>query len=386
MVLILWVKVYFIDNRSLNDNYSYTIAFLVFKKSTPPFKGFKATPKGGMILEMPRKRSLEMENGGHAKSKVTKDDPSQMKLDSFRKASCKENEKSAVLGLSSSFTGGQSCHNKMPGEPPLKLASLNNVVDGSGKSDDCKTPHSGKMLGTPLKCKLFLTPDKLPCLSLGKNNNIGSTGNRKVEINRVNDNQLELAIASGNSTKCIKTNSTKKTGGRSNSLNVTSSESIAVNRTHEGNFDESPLKLTSAVVDVVDSFDTAEESVSDRLCRKLPGTPLKTPRSDKAKKTTSGSNGKPDGKPAVAVDCYSDSDSAVEKPQRSLKTSNTNKAGDKRETKTQVSKNDEKLEFNNKVLASRGVTELRNLFDVSTNKRVLSPTNQKVWKHFDFVR
>lgn len=103
---------------------------------------------------------------GHAKPKVNKLDPSQRKLDSFRK-STGDISKSTGKNMSnlleaSSLKLTQNSDEKC--EPVEK--DLDEKISSLGK-DDMKTP-SGVLRGTPIKCRLLLTPVKSPKKGSGK--------------------------------------------------------------------------------------------------------------------------------------------------------------------------------------------------------------------------
>ena len=86
---------------------------------------------------------------GHGKSRVSKTDLSQRKLDAFTKS------------VNNSFTTKNSkAEQSLNKITPAKK----DVVDlcSSPDKDDNKTP-SGQLCGTPIKCRLVLTPVKSPC-------------------------------------------------------------------------------------------------------------------------------------------------------------------------------------------------------------------------------
>ena len=103
---------------------------------------------------------------GHAKPKVNKLDPSQRKLDSFRKntgdisKSTGKNMSSLLEASSMKLT--QNSDEKY--EPVEK--DFDEKTSRLGK-DDMKTP-SGVLRGTPIKCRLLLTPVKSPNKGSGK--------------------------------------------------------------------------------------------------------------------------------------------------------------------------------------------------------------------------
>lgn len=107
----------------------------------------KSPTKDNISIEKPKKKALD-ESVGYGKSRVSKADSSQRKLDAFTKS------------VNNSFTtkngNAEQSLNKIT---PAKK----DVVDlcSSPDKDDDKTP-SGQLRGTPIKCRLVLTPVKSP--------------------------------------------------------------------------------------------------------------------------------------------------------------------------------------------------------------------------------
>ena len=138
------------------------LIFFVFKKTTP---SSKAPPKGTKSSEK-RKKKLQDESTSHGKSKGNKVDPSQRKLDSFRKS----------IGNTSKTIDRNTSSSPNASSTKLSLHSLENhspvvkdliEVCSSSEKDDGKTP-SGELRGTPVKCRLVLTPVKSPYRGTGK--------------------------------------------------------------------------------------------------------------------------------------------------------------------------------------------------------------------------
>ena len=115
-----------------------------FQKTTPkskkPVKTMASSEKG-------EKKVLD-ERTGHGNPKVNKKEPSQKKLESFTKGTVKH-----VL---------DSFDQQTPSEKDVKRAP--SICMGKGYD---QTP-CGKLQGTPVKCRLVLTPVKSPCTTSRK--------------------------------------------------------------------------------------------------------------------------------------------------------------------------------------------------------------------------
>ena len=124
----------------------------IFQKTTPKSK----TPaKRTKSTEKPKKKLLD-ESSGHGKLKVNKVDPSQRKLDSFRKSTgdiSKTTDKTTTSSV-------KLTQNALKKQTPV-VKDLVECPSDLGENDD-RTP-SGQLRGTPIKCRLVLTPVKSPC-------------------------------------------------------------------------------------------------------------------------------------------------------------------------------------------------------------------------------
>lgn len=129
----------------------------MFQITTPKSK----TPIITVRSSEKAKKKLLDNNMGHSKPKGNNTDPSQRKLDSFRKSMgniSKTKEKTTTSSLKLSQSSLLKTHT-----PVTK-----DCVEGSSSSmDDGKTP-SGQLCGTPVKCRLVLTPVKSPYRVTGK--------------------------------------------------------------------------------------------------------------------------------------------------------------------------------------------------------------------------
>ena len=141
--------------------------------------------------EKPRKRSLD-ESARHGKSKVNKIDPSQRKLDSFRKSITDKIVEPSSVKLS---------QNSLKKCTPVKRDLVEICL--SPNKDDDKTP-SGELRGTPVKCRLVLTPIKSPYSGTGKSpahrqTSIKGGSKAKIDLVTVEDSTDDLTIIEGKS-------------------------------------------------------------------------------------------------------------------------------------------------------------------------------------------
>ncbi|XP_068702379.1 tyrosine-protein kinase BAZ1B-like isoform X2 [Montipora foliosa] len=137
------VKADLVKKYSLTDKLNDF--FLSFNKKTTPKS--KKPVKTMASSEKGEKKVLD-ERTGHGNPKVNKKEPSQKKLESFTKGSVKH-----VL---------DSFDQQTPSEKDVKRAP--SICMGKGYD---QTP-SGKLQGTPVKCRLVLTPVKSPCTTSRK--------------------------------------------------------------------------------------------------------------------------------------------------------------------------------------------------------------------------
>ena len=148
----------------------------------------KNSIEGGKNADKQKKKVLD-ESIRHGKSKMSKSDPSQRKLDSFR-----------------SSTDNTSKHTaKITGTPRKQVELIK--VGSSGKKDDGMTP-SGELRGTPVKCRLVLTPVKSPYSGTSKSPankkmNLKAYCQTKVDLVTVEDNADDIAIIGSKSPKTI---------------------------------------------------------------------------------------------------------------------------------------------------------------------------------------
>lgn len=129
----------------------------MFQITTPKSKTPTITVRS---CEKAKKKLLD-NNMGHSKPKGNKTDPSQRKLDSFRKSTgniSTTKEKTTTSSVKLSQSSLLKTHT-----PVMKDC----VEDSSSSMDDGKTP-SGQLCGTPVKCRLVLTPVKSPYRVTGK--------------------------------------------------------------------------------------------------------------------------------------------------------------------------------------------------------------------------
>ena len=150
---------------------------------------------GAKSAEKQKKRVLD-ESTRHGKSKMSKSDPSQRKLDSFRTS-----------------TGNASNNTAKITGTPRKQVELIKVGSG-GKKGDGKTP-SGELRGTPVKCRLVLTPVKSPYSGTSKSPankkmNLKEYCKTKVDLVTVEDNADDIAIIGSKSPKTLISKSCKK--------------------------------------------------------------------------------------------------------------------------------------------------------------------------------
>ena len=156
----------------------------------------KNSIEGGKNAQKQKKRVLD-ESTRHGKSKMSKPDPSQRKLDSFRTS-----------------TDNTSMHTaKITGTPCKQVELIK--VGSSGKKDDGMTP-SGELRGTPVKCRLVLTPVKSPYSGTSKSPankkmNLKACCQTKVDLVTVKDNADDIAIIGSKSPKTISKSSKKLT-------------------------------------------------------------------------------------------------------------------------------------------------------------------------------
>lgn len=149
----------------------------------------KNSIEGAKSAEKQKKRVLD-ESTRHGKSKMSKSDPSQRKLDSFRTS-----------------TGNASKHTaKITGTPRKQVEVIK--VGSSGKKNDGMTP-SGELRGTPVKCRLVLTPVKSPYSGTSKSPankkvNLKAYCQTKVDLVTVEDNADDIAIIGSKSPKTFK--------------------------------------------------------------------------------------------------------------------------------------------------------------------------------------
>lgn len=149
----------------------------------------KNSIEGAKSAEKQKKRVLD-ESTRHGKSKMSKSDPSQRKLDSFR--TCTDN--------TSKHTA------KINGTPRKQVELIK--VGSSGKKDNGMTP-SGELRGTPVKCRLVLTPVKSPYSGTSKSPankkmNLKAYCKTKVDLVTVEDNADDVAIIGSKSPKTFK--------------------------------------------------------------------------------------------------------------------------------------------------------------------------------------
>lgn len=149
----------------------------------------KNSIEGAKSAEKQKKRVLD-ESTRHGKSKMSKSDPSQRKLDSFR--TCTD------------YTSKHTA--KINGTPRKQVELIK--VGSSGKKDDGMTP-SGELRGTPVKCRLVLTPVKSPYSGTSKSPankkmNLKAYCKTKVDLVTVEDNADDVAIIGSKSPKTFK--------------------------------------------------------------------------------------------------------------------------------------------------------------------------------------
>jgi len=180
---------------------------LVLTETTTPEKEAK-------IREKSKKKSLD-ESVGHKKTAVNKTILSQRKLDSFTKSIDNNN---VTVGLS-----------KLPNKALNKLTpAKKDTVD----SDD-KTP-SGQLCGTPVKCRLVLTPIKSPYKGgvsrspACKNTGFSDGGNKTKKTELIEDDRNDIIITgcetpkincSKKLKKSVKSGKAQKTLGGTEDLN-----------------------------------------------------------------------------------------------------------------------------------------------------------------------
>ena len=156
----------------------------------------KNSIEGGKNARKQKKRVLD-ESTRHGKSKMSKSDPSQRKLDSFRTSTDNASKHMA----------------KITGTPRKQVELIK--VGSSGKKDDGMTP-SGELRGTPVKCRLVLTPVKSPYSGTSKSQankkmNLKACCQTKVDLVTVKDNADDIAIIGSKSPKTISKSSKKLT-------------------------------------------------------------------------------------------------------------------------------------------------------------------------------
>lgn len=156
----------------------------------------KNSIEGGKNARKQKKRVLD-ESTRHGKSKMSKSDPSQRKLDSFRTSTDNASKHMA----------------KITGTPRKQVELIK--VGSSGKKDDGMTP-SGELRGTPVKCRLVLTPVKSPYSGTSKSPankkmNLKACCQTKVDLVTVKDNADDIAIIGSKSPKTISKSSKKLT-------------------------------------------------------------------------------------------------------------------------------------------------------------------------------
>lgn len=149
----------------------------------------KNSIEGAKSAEKQKKRVLD-ESSRHGKSKMSKSDPSQRKLDSFRTSTDNTSKHTA----------------KITGTPRKQVELIK--VGSSGKKDDGMTP-SGELHGTPVKCRLVLTPVKSPYSGTSKSPankkvNLKAYCQTKVDLVTVEDNTDDIAIIGSKSPKTFK--------------------------------------------------------------------------------------------------------------------------------------------------------------------------------------
>ena len=155
----------------------------------------KNSIEGGKNAEKQKKKVLD-ESIRHGKSKMSKSDPSQRKLDSFRTSTDNTSKHTA----------------KITGTPRKQIELIK--VGSSGKKDDGMTP-SGELRGTPVKCRLVLTPVKSPYSGTSKSPankkmNLKAYCQTKVDLVTVEDNADDIAITGSKSPKTLISKSCKK--------------------------------------------------------------------------------------------------------------------------------------------------------------------------------
>lgn len=148
----------------------------------------KNSIEGGKNAEKQKKKVLD-ESIRHGKSKMSKSDPSQRKLDSFRTSTDNTSKHTA----------------KITGTPRKQVELIK--VGSSGKKDDGMTP-SGELRGTPVKCRLVLTPVKSPYSGTSKSPankkmNLKAYCQTEVDLVTVEDNADDIAIIGSKSPKTI---------------------------------------------------------------------------------------------------------------------------------------------------------------------------------------
>ena len=148
----------------------------------------KNSIEGGKNAQKQKKRVLD-ESTRHGKSKMSKSDPSQRKLDSFRTSTDNTSKHMA----------------KITGTPRKQVELIK--VGSSGKKDDGMTP-SGELRGTPVKCRLVLTPVKSPYSGTSKSPankkmSLKAYCQTKVDLVTVEDNADDISIIGSKSPKTI---------------------------------------------------------------------------------------------------------------------------------------------------------------------------------------
>lgn len=177
-------------------------ALEIFQTTTPSSKN---PTKGKKSIEKPKKKALD-ENTGHGKPRVNKTDLSQRKLDSFTKSV--DNSYTAKSSITVSLT--KLSDKSLSKTTPAKQDDC--VKCSSSEKDDDKTP-SGQLRGTPVKCRLVLTPVKSPCRAevvkspVHKKSVVDDVGNKTKKSVVIEDDTNDVIITDG---KSPKTNSSKK--------------------------------------------------------------------------------------------------------------------------------------------------------------------------------
>lgn len=169
-----------------------------FQKTTPSSK----TPTQGHKSQEKQKKKTPDKSTGHEKSQVKKTGLLQRKLDSFTTSS--NTKDNLIVSLSK-----MSDKSLKKFTPPKK-----DIVDicSSSEKDDDKTP-SGQLRGTPVKCRLVLTPVKSPKVagkSLTPKTSAANRDNKNKESVIIEDDMNDVVITGSKTSKSFLSQPGKK--------------------------------------------------------------------------------------------------------------------------------------------------------------------------------